>query len=62
LRLHLGEVPSETGERGSTRPRYEIAIANATANKTWGNDLPCISLWGTMGQVIPLFELIITHK
>ena len=37
-------------------PRYEIAIANATANKTWGNDLPRRPLWGTMGQIIPLLE------
>ena len=37
-------------------PRYEIAIANATAKSTWGNDLPRIPLWGTMGQVIPLLE------
>jgi hypothetical protein len=36
--------------------RYEIAIANATENNTWGNDLPRSPLWGTMGQVIPLFE------
>jgi hypothetical protein len=56
LRAHLGEVPSGTGNRGSSKPRYEIAIANATANKTWGNDLPRIPLWGTMGQIIPLLE------
>jgi hypothetical protein len=36
-------------------PRYEIAIANATAKRTWGNDLPRIPM-GHWGQIIPLFE------
>jgi hypothetical protein len=33
-----------------------MEIAKATENNTWGNDLPRIPLWGTMGQVIPLLE------
>jgi hypothetical protein len=50
LRAHLGKGPSEMGDFGRCMPRYEIAIANATANKTWGNDLPRSPLWGTKGH------------